>query len=191
MGLLDLATFKVRLKIDGADQDAAITKMLAAAEKLTAFKLLGRKRIVCADEKDLIAETQSGNRSPVIYTNEYPIIELASLKIDGADIPERKELAAAGWYLEFPDFGRIDLVGYRATKWKGNIDLSYRAGWLDGEVPEDIIEAAYCIATALYNHSEHIGLDQVAFDSNAISIRLTDIMDPRSVPRLDHYRRPR
>ena len=179
----DREELKTRLGITGTDYDTVLDNILLSAEKAVK-NFLGRTYIQAPDE-DIIEHQSGDGESQRIFTREYPIISVSSLKIDNEEIPARTSLDDDGYVITDAEYGVIQLVGYYCTPGVNNIEITYKPGWQN--VPADIIEAIYRIATALWNHRDVVGLESQSVDG--LSQKAVAVIDKSIKQLLQPYRR--
>ncbi len=96
-----------------------------------------------------ITEYQGGSASGAVTTREYPVTAFESLEVKDRTSGEF-QLLNTDYYSLTPEPGEssgpidIELVsGYTFPQGKNNIKLQYTAGYLPGEVPDDL-KMAFC-----------------------------------------------
>lgn len=175
MSLIVLADLKTRLEItaNNTNYDTVLGNLILAAEKFTARRLLKRTIIESPGEGEEITEYRDGDNGEVLYTREYPIISIEELLVDGSEVPARDTVTGTGYVIQNADLGVIKLVGYCFYEGVQNIELTYLPGW--ATVPDEIIEAAYRIASALWNQKGLVGIENQSIET--LTQKITAIID--------------
>ena len=146
MPKLTLLTFdEIRsLLVETDPTDESIISLLAFSVTLEIENYCGRVFV-----SRPITEYQGGSASDAVTTREYPVTAFKSL-----EVKDRTrgvfQLLNSDYYTLTPEPGEssgpidIELVsGYTFPRGKNNIKLKYTAGYLPGEVPDDL-KMAFC-----------------------------------------------
>lgn len=178
MSLIVLADLKTRLEITSDEYDTVLANIILAAEKFVARRLLKRTIIETPDgegEEEGVTETHNGDGGDTLYTREYPIQEVLELKVNDEVIPARESVTGCGYVVADANFGVIRLDGYVFIQGIQNVDLNHVAGWAAGEVPDEIVEAAYRIASALWNQKQLVGIENQSVET--LQQKMTAVID--------------
>ena len=162
--LTTLAEAKQYIGISGTGDDGLLQALITRlSEWIQTYLSLD---ILAADR----AEVRDGHGSNTIVVAYYPIISVASVKINGVSIPASSGYAVSGYY--FNDF-TIKLRGYSFSPGEGNVELAYRAGY--EQVPADLSQACLELLALRYKErdrfgisSKNLGPEQVQFVTDAI-----------------------
>ena len=199
MSLIDLEKFKADLGITDSAFDNRLTELIDRVEEFIAKQAFGSAQLEADDGEQAEDKTEwhNGKGGDVLNLDEYPVDpeNLTSLEINGEDqgdpVGNDDEFSESGWFLEKPEWGKLRMINDVFPRGVRNIKICYKPGWPAGEVPGPVVEVCYRCLAGLWNQKEHIGLSQVAFDSNAVSLVLKSILDETTMAFLNPYRRPR
>ena len=117
--LTTLGNLKSYLVNPGNLADATLQRMLSAASKAIE-NYINRDIVPMAYTK-----TYDGVHNRVLVPDDYPIINVSSVTIDGTTVVPAGSVTVAGFY--FTD-KEILLNGYRFSKGRGNVQISFTAG---------------------------------------------------------------
>jgi hypothetical protein len=132
--------------------------------------------------------TESGQNR--VCLNEYPVITVYSVTLDGIAIPESTSLSSAGWTLQFPNL--LVFRNMAVASGVNNIYASYSAGF--ASPPVDIEQACIELTAWRYRERDRIGQENKSINGESVSFitnksnlpHITDILDDykRVTPRL-------
>jgi len=126
--LTTLAAVKRYLRVDQAEDqskhDVELGRLISAVSAQV------RSETGIAFDVPLLARTEGrdGDGGTVLLLDEYPVVSITSLTVDGVAIPVRPSVTGYGYVLTSAAIGRIELVGYTFTKGTQNVSIVYRAG---------------------------------------------------------------
>lgn len=168
MALATLAEYRQYVAVAQADE-ALVTRLLAAASAW--FEKQVDRKIASATYTD---ELHSGDGSQEIVPCQYPVTSVTTVTIDGEEIP--KAIGTAyGWVLMD---SVIYLRGYRADEGRGNIAITYVAGF--SAVPEDIKQAVIETAAERFEYRNRIG-QKTSISVEGTSVSFASFQIPVSV----------
>lgn len=173
-----LAEFKGFLGISGDTQDTELTRVLSAAESFLE-KETGR-----LFEKAERTERKDGEGKEEIFLQNLPIVSITSVTIDDVE----KTAADYKFDEDTGEFWHKDL--YDFTPGKKNIVIVYQSGWITAAAPEDLKQAIYSVASAVWKKRGNEGVASESTGDYSISFEL-GVMDsiPSSVSQIvDSYR---
>lgn len=174
--LTTLAKFKAWAGVTANSDDALIADAVTAVSE--AVKSYISRDILQAS----YVETRNGHGGPVMISRQNPITAVASLSVDGSDIP-----FATGYKF---DNRRVYMLNGRVfTRDVQNVVITYTAGY--ATVPTDIQQALHEWLSIIYKERERVGYssktlggESVAFDIKEMPKRVTLYLEPwiRVVP---------
>jgi uncharacterized phiE125 gp8 family phage protein len=138
---------KAWLNLTVTDDDDLLARLITAVSVAISVDL--DRTLLSADYDEI----RDGTGGRTLAFAEMPVTAVASLVIDGREIPP----AASGFspgYLFSPT--RLSLLGYRFTAGLGNIRIAYTAGY--ALVPPDLAQAAIQLVALRYKSRDRIGL---------------------------------
>jgi uncharacterized phiE125 gp8 family phage protein len=164
-------------------------------------------RLITAASEDIRQETErvfhpsaydefyngAGWEQTILVTRQWPIISVASLTIDGNQIPAQPGANQRGYvFRNSASAGKIVLAGYEFTSGSENVELAYTAGYADGSgnflPPADLAQAAIDLVAYRYTGKSRIGQRSKTLAGETVSF-ITDHY-PDSVQRvIQRYRR--
>lgn len=177
MALTTLAKLKQYLGITSTNDDAMLTELLASAE---AFVL---SYIDTNIEVQPFSERYNGTGSTGLVPDHTPIQSVTSLKVDGMVISPSAAHGQPGYFF---DSTMIVLRGYKFTRGRLNVELSYTAGY--PQVPADVTQAVNYIAAQMYKRKDRIGVSSKTIGQESISYDANDL-DTKSAKILNAYKR--
>lgn len=175
--LTTLAAVKAYGSIAGTELDTLlgtlITRASAAIENFLQGSVLSAP----------YTETRNGTGGTAMLLAEYPVTAVSSLSIDGTTIPAAPAYGQPGWWLANRT---LLLAGYRFTRGRGNVLVSYTAGY--ASTPPDIEQA--CIETVMLalKRRDHIDVSSKSLAGETISF-ITAELTPSAKQVLGAYRR--
>jgi hypothetical protein len=95
---------------------------------------------------------------------ENPITAVASLTVDGKDIPAAPTYADRGYTA---DEDALVLNGYIFTKGRRNVQIIYTAGYTYDRVPYDLRQAIIETASLMYRRRDHLDMATKAMAGEA------------------------
>jgi hypothetical protein len=177
-----VATLKTRLQITGEDYDDLLKKFLLTGE--SSCKNIIMQEYIIKPAED-ITEIQDGDGSQRLYLHHYPINSLTSIKVNDEAISEWQKYGDTGYRISEPRHGVIKLRGYYLSEGFGNVEIKYKPGYDDANsVPEDIKEAAYRVASTLWNHKDIVGTESTTIEGLTQKVKamkdktLLDLLNP-------------
>jgi len=175
--LTTLAAVKAYGSITGTELDtllgALITRASAAIENFLQGAVLSAS----------YTETRNGTGATALLLSEYPVTAVSSLSVDGIPIPAATAYGQPGWWLADRT---VLLFGYRFTRGRGNVLVTYTAGF--ATTPPDIEQA--CIETVMLalKRRDHIDVSSKSLAGETISF-ITAELTPSAKQVLGAYRR--
>jgi len=113
---------------------------------------------------------------------QFPVTAVSSLSISGLSIPASPDGVQPGYVWD--EYG-IDLIGYLFWPGRGNIAVSYTAGY--AEIPADLSQACAELVSLDYLERLRIGHKSKGIDHETVAF-VTDPMTSRVRAILDRYR---
>jgi hypothetical protein len=171
------AAVKAYKGITSTDLDALLDALITRASATIENFLQGSVLSASYDE------VRDGAGGQAMMLAEYPVTAVTSLSIDGAAIPAAPAFGQAGWWLS----GRtLLLVGYRYTRGRSNVLVTYTAGF--AATPPDIEQA--CIETVVLslNRRDHMDVSSKSLAGETVSFITTELT-PSAKQILNSYRR--
>ena len=125
-------------------------------------------------------EKYSGKGTAKLMLKNYPITSIASLQIDGCDIPFAQTPNAPGYTF---DDNVVYLNGYRFTRCLNNIVVNYIAGYLPGDSMLNLASRICIRLVALaYKERERIGQRSVSMAGQTTSYDIDEM--PKDVAKM-------
>lgn len=182
MAVVDLATVeqvKGYLGITSVADDALLERLVGSASAYIQ-KWLNRDL-----GSDIYIASMDGNNSDTMLLPNYPVQSVTSLTIDGQAIPLSSGPLNKGYAF---DDNRIVLRGYRFTGGLLNVEVTYTAGYADGEIPADVTQACIEMIAMRYREKDRIGLSSKGLAGETTAYSQKDMADStRHI--LNQYRR--
>jgi hypothetical protein len=138
----------------------------------------GRSVLKAAD----VPEIRDGTGSSRIIPLEYPVLSVASVKVDGVTVPPSVG-GAAGWIHSGP---AIVLVSYWFTRGTANVELVYRAGY--DPVPGDLEQAVIERVALTFEDRKRVGVAYKVVAGETMDFR-GGAQLPRVMDMVERYRR--
>lgn len=176
--LTTLQNLKDWLQVSGKSDDAVLQRLISAA---SAFIQQWLSRTLALAS---YTETYDGRGTRRAVLNNFPIVSVSSLVVDGVTIA-----AAAGppWSNGYVfDQLSISLYGYCFRAGFGNVQVSYSAGY--ATVPLDIEQACLELIGIRYKERERIGYRSKSIAGETVSFFVGD-MTPSVKTALNPYRK--
>lgn len=105
----------------------------------------------------VVTETRNGDGGAKVFLEQYPVVSVESVEVDGEALPARAAVGESGWVLTDPTTGKLELVGYSFNEGLANVVVSYTAGY-GSEAPADVAQAVVDQVAYLYKAKERIGI---------------------------------
>lgn len=105
----------------------------------------------------VVEETRNGDGGTKLFLEQYPVVSVESVSVDGEEIPERTAFGESGWVLTSGETGRLELVGYTFTEGLANVVVNYTAGY-GAEAPADVAQAVVDQAAYWYRMKDRVGI---------------------------------
>jgi hypothetical protein len=102
-------------------------------------------------------DTWNGEGETKVFLEEYPVLSVTRLTVDGVAVPARTIVGGSGWVMSDADVGRVELVGYTFSPGVANCVVVYSSG-LGATAPADIAQAVIDQVAFLYKSKERIGI---------------------------------
>lgn len=132
-------------------------------------------------------EQRDGTGTDSITTNDYPILPpLTSLRIGLQTVPPAV-YPSFGYNLDSGNQGYITLSGFRFTRGRGNVFISYNYGF--ASIPEDVSEAANEMVLWLLRMRDHVDVDMATLAQQIVKYKTK--FPPTVCAVIDFYTRHR
>lgn len=175
--LTTTAAVKAYMGVTSTDLDALLAALITRASAAIENFLQGG--VLSAP----YTETRNGTGGQYILLAQYPVTAVASLTIDGIDIPAASGYGQAGWWLS----GRtLNVSGYRFTRGRGNVVVIYTAGY--AATPPDIEQACIESVVLSLKRRDHMDVSSKSLAGETVSF-ITAELTPSAKQVLNSYRR--
>jgi len=128
-------------------------------------------------------ETYSGQHTRRLTLRQFPVTAVGSLSISGLSIPASPDGVQPGYVWD--QYG-IDLIGYIFQRGRGNIAVSYTAGY--AQTPADLSQACVELVALHYMERTRIGHKSKGLEREVVTF-ITAAMPAGVQATLDGYRR--
>jgi hypothetical protein len=145
--LTTLANLKAWLNVTSTADDALLQTLVTAASVFIE-SWLDRPIL-----QGVVTEIRDGTDGDVLVLAVTPVTAVASLTIDGVDVPPAPDATSPGYAFTTT---RLSLLGRRFRRGRGNVQVTYSAGY--ATVPPDLAQAAIALAGLRYRDRDRIGL---------------------------------
>lgn len=176
--LTTLEKVKAHFEVKNSTDDGLLTHLITAASDFI--------RTYCS--RDLAAtdyvESRNGHGGRVLVLPNYPIISVASVKVDGVAITSAAGSPTLSGYV-FDQYS-ISLRGYVFSKGFKNVELSYRAGF--ETIPLDLEQACIDLVGLKFKERTRIGETSKSV-AGATTSYSTDDMPAHTKSVLEFYSR--
>ncbi len=184
MAVITNTTLKDYLKIEGSGQDTFLTQCCTWAQAL--IESYCRRKF---EETIYTDEEYRGDGSSILYTRQYPIISVTAIMIDDTAMTD----VESDYVKINKNTGAIYLVSSIFTKKKyPNVIITYKAGFVAANMPEEIKYAVCELAALIYKDSDK-GKGRLGIDSDNISEaggnRFLHKMNEMTLKALSKYRK--
>lgn len=150
MEYLDLTEFKEERRIDFADKDALLTRLLNAAENYLGDPYNGvLHRPVVSQEF-----TEEFRRFEDVDLAYPDLAAITSVSHESAGV-----LVATDDIFDLKD-GRLDLRYGEAWPTADKVVVTYTSGWQVADVPDQIKDAGYFVASQMFDHRDTFDSDR-------------------------------
>ena len=119
--LTTLTNLKQYLKVTDSGSDSLLARLVSAASQYFLTQVNRGSFLV-----DSYTEQRAGHGTSSMLLLHYPVQSVVELTINNEAIPASPDGVQPGYV--FDDYG-IDLIGYRFHRGKGNISVTYTAGY--------------------------------------------------------------
>lgn len=102
-------------------------------------------------------QTWNGSGETKIFLEQYPVISVESVEVDGVAVPERTAVGESGWVLSSATTGKLELVGYAFDSGVANCVVNYTAGY-GAAAPADVDQAVVDQVAYLYRQKDRVGV---------------------------------
>ena len=128
-------------------------------------------------------EQRDGNDSIRLMLRQLPIVSVASLVIDGQNVPSGGSSLVRGfWHDEL----FVYVNGYRFNRRFSNVNIVYDAGY--AVTPSDIESVCIDLVAIKYKRKDRIGLNSVAMNGQQTNYTQNDLSDDNKLI-LNDYKR--
>jgi hypothetical protein len=128
-------------------------------------------------------ESYSGQHTRRLTLRQFPVTAVSSLSISGMSIPASPDGVQPGYVWD--QYG-IDLIGYYFTRGRGNIAVSYTAGY--SQPPADLSQACVELVALDYLERTRLGYKSKGVERETVTF-ITEPMPARVQAILDRCRR--
>lgn len=172
--LTTLANVKEYIGVTSGNDDKLLTRMITA---LSAYvqSWLSRNFALQA-----YVETFNGLDNTRMILNNYPIVSVASVMINGVAVPAASLPALSGWTGYVWTSTQLALQGYTFSRGYSNVIVSYTAGF--SVTPPDIEQAVIEVIALRYKERDRIGFVSKSIGGETVTFSLKDL--PASVQTL-------
>lgn len=175
--LTTIENLKSWLQIQGSDDDALLTRLIAAA---SGFIQAWLNRSFASQAYNEVRDGTGTNR---MVFGDYPVTAVSSVVVNGLPIPPSVEYGQPGYSF---DERRLVLTGYVFSKGIGNVSISYTAGF--SETPNEIENACIELISLRYKERDRIGHQSKSLGGETVSFIVKDMPDSvRTI--LNNYRK--
>ena len=102
-------------------------------------------------------QTWNGAGEAKVFLEQYPVISVESVEVDGEVVPERTAVGESGWVLSSAATGKLELVGYAFAEGTANCVVNYTAGY-GAAAPADVDQAVVDQVAYLYRQKDRVGV---------------------------------
>jgi len=176
--LTTLANVKAWLSLTETTDDALLAALISAVSNYIQTWL--NRTIIEAPYSE--ARNGIAGGDTLVLAN-YPVQSVSSLTIDGQIIPQSPDYVASGYW---SDDIAVYLVGYRMTRGRGNVRLSYTAGY--SSVPLELAQACTELVALRYSERDRIGHQSKSLAGETVSFMIKDF-PPDVLTILNNYRK--
>ena len=177
--LASVADLKEYLDITNTVNDALLERLVAAAS-VWFSKQVGRNL-----PARLYTETYSGNGGTYQLLDNYPVLDVTSVTVDGTPVLERVDSTSDGFSF---DSNGLHLSGSRFTPGTQNVTVTYTAGYL--AVPEDVRQAVVELAAARFSERGRVGITSQTLQSGTTASYSMYSAPPSAALVIEAYKRP-
>lgn len=177
MSLTTLSAVKAYKGLGSSDLDATISALIPRAE---AAVLAHLSRVI---EQGAVTETRDGTGGMMLLLREWPVVSVATVKVDGQTIPLAAALGQAGWAIAERT---LILNGYRFTRGMRNVQIVYTAGY--SATPGDIEQAVIETVLLSLERRTHLDVSSKSLAGETISF-ITAQLSPSARQLLQPHRR--
>lgn len=159
MDLVTVASIKQLAPINQSGDDGLLAVIVAAVNTWVPNWL--NRSLDSLQRSDVL----DGNGSRVLMTPEWPITAVASLAVDGVNLPASSSIITAGYRFH----NRVIMLNdYRFTRGVGNVEITYTAGYQS--VPADLASAATELALLMFRDRDRVGLTSKSVAGEVIGL---------------------
>jgi len=176
--LTTLADVKAYLGMTGeAVDDDLLTRLITAAS--TWFKTQAAHQILSATYTD----TFDGSGGTRKVLENFPVISVTSVTVDGVAIPARPAIGQDGYVL---NDGQVDLFGFAFTTGVVNCAIVYVAGY--ATAPVDVAQAVIELVAWRYREKDRIGQASRTTSQGEVVTFQRDAAPPSTEAVIEQYR---
>ncbi len=145
MSVITLENTKIFLGISGTSENASLQQIIDAVHD---FVKKYTNRII--EEAIYTEELYDGSGGVALLLKNFPIIEITEILVDTEEIDERSDVDEEGWYIKDAECGIVyNNEGW--TRGRGNIQVTYSAGYSSTTLPKDLQYAYYSLTSYFRN----------------------------------------
>jgi hypothetical protein len=180
--LTTLSRVKAWLNLGTATDDALLSRLITA-ESSVILKFIGGN--IAEQPYTEVRDGAEGKGLYEMQLRNVPVNAVASLTINGNAIPASADggIGAPGYAF---DDSRIRLCGYQFARGRGNVVVSYTAGY--ATTPPDIEEACIELVALRYSERTRVGQNSKSLAGETVSFE-TKAMTDAILGTLQNYRR--
>lgn len=167
--LTTLDNVKQWLGLNSVTDDALLSRLITSvSDYIQAW--LNRQIAVTA-----YTETRDGNGRDFMLTANFPLVSVTSVVVDGVIIPSSTAYNMPGYYLD-SKMQSIRLRQQLFTKGRGNVSLSYTAGY--AATPPELEQACIETIALRYRERDRIGHASKSLQGETVAFTIVDFPKP-------------
>lgn len=164
MAIIELADLKTFLGITGTSEDDLLQIYLDATNEF-----VGQYCKRTFEETEYTQELYDGTGHVALNLRNYPIVEVEEVLVETEEVTERTDVGEEGYYIQNADWGIL----YNDDLWsrgRGNVQVTYTAGYDASSMPAGLKLAAYKIAAYMRNTGKRTGIRSESLGSYSYSL---------------------
>lgn len=166
--LTTLVNLKAWLSVTSSTDDVLLARLITSASNYIETYV---SRVF---EQQSYTERRDGNDNTYMVFANYPVTAVTSLTINGIDIAASPDNAVLSAGYGFDD-GQIWLQGFAFSRGKGNVVMSYNAGY--SETPAAIEQACIELCSLRYRERDRIGQVSKTIGGEVVTFSQKDMSD--------------
>lgn len=120
-----------------------------------------------------------------ICLNEYPVITIFSVTVNGVAVSESTSLDSAGWTLQYPNL--LTFRNFFVPSGVNSVHVSYSAGY--ATTPTDIEQACIELTAWRYRERDRIAQENKSINGESVSFITNKSNSPQVTTTIDDYKR--